>query len=59
MLMSSHLHVARASSRTLARILTAILFFLLSQVSHKERKGGKKMEEISKRKGRKVCFSLL
>ena len=42
MLMSSHLRVARAPSRTLARILTAISFFLLSQVSHKERKSGEK-----------------
>ena len=30
------------STRALARILTAISFFLLSQVSHKERKGGEK-----------------
>ena len=38
MLMSSHLRVARAPSR----VYYSNFVFLLSQVSHKERKGGEK-----------------
>ena len=41
MLMSSHLRVARAPSRA----FYSNFVFLLSQVSHKEGKGGEKDEE--------------
>ena len=47
------------STRALARILTAISFFCCHKCHTRREKVEKKMEEISKRKGRKVCFSLV
>ena len=47
------------STRTLARILTAISFFCCHKCHTRREKVEKKMKKSRKRKGQKMCFSLL